>query len=148
MLLTLSIPLSPGSVGVALEGKLAEAEESLRSEVAEKTELRAMLGRAAQELQVPVRPGASMALQVGHLMSSGREWVRRGVRFGMRTVFAVLGMHFMEMDYEVPSLGYLNDTPEEMARIRTDSKPHADVLAAKYEEELDYGKVVVVAVSH
>ena len=98
-------------------------------------ELRTALGRAAQELQVPVEPGASRALQVGNLVSSGREWIRRGVRFGVCTVFAMLGTHYVMVDYEALSLGYHDHTLEEMARIRVDFESHVDVLAAKYEEE-------------
>ncbi|GJN12627.1 hypothetical protein PR202_ga30922 [Eleusine coracana subsp. coracana] len=71
-------------------------------------------------------------------MEASREWIWRGVRFGVRLAFSVFATHFdlTEANFEVPSAGHVEGhTPAKMEAIRVRTAPHADNLARAHQEE-------------
>lgn len=89
-----------------------------------------------QQLQAPVQPEAPLLERLGAVFAVGREWIRRGVLFGVCTSFAVLTTHYHDVNFLLVSTGFVPGyTAEELTEICATTDAPADALAAQYEEE-------------
>lgn len=120
-----------------MDKELSEVVDFRRKVGEERQELGAVVSRVAGELEVGLRPDASPVQHVVVLMKAAFERVKRAVRFGVRTAFAVFGTHYADLDFEAVSSGYVEGyTEEEIAAIHAAADPHADALSARYEAEV------------
>lgn len=65
------------------------------------------IGLAAQQLQAPAPPEASLVEQLGTVFDAGREWIRRGIRVGVRSTFAVHATHYHDIDFLLVSTSFV-----------------------------------------
>lgn len=116
---------------------LAETEGAIRKEVEERETLQVIIGRADRELEAELRPNATLAEQLGILMTVGHEWIRRALRFGVRTAFSVFAAHYQDLSFEAVSAGFVPGyTEEELEEIRAGTYPPADALVERHKEEV------------
>lgn len=93
------------------------------------------LGGVARELEVELRPDASLPERIAALVAQSPDWMKRTLNHGVRGDFAVVATHY-EIDFEtVACMGFVDTYDSgEIEEIMMRTRPPADQLAARFEE--------------
>jgi hypothetical protein len=121
-----------------VEAELLSAQEALKMEQHEHSELRTAIGLVCDALgAIQVHPGeSSLRSRLGVTFERARTQVKEALHLRMWRALAVFRSYYQKIDLEALSEGYVDITEEELDAIDKEVLEPVKTLAAKFEEEI------------